>query len=164
MMAGMGESWRVRNVPVPAEYPVVLATAFGLHRIRPWSLPGSRRAHRLVGLPLVAAGVLLAAWAVRTAAEVDLAHPGRLVRLGPYAISRNPMYLGWLLASVGLGVVAGAFWVVAAVPLAAVRVHREVRREEGRLAASFSAEFETYCECVPRYVALRPVRWTRRAE
>lgn len=154
----MGQTWRFGNVPVPAEYPVVLAVSFGLHRVRPWPLPGSRRAHRLVGLPLVAAGVLLAAWSVRTAGEVDLAHPDRLVRVGPYAVSRNPMYLGWMLASVGAGVLAGASWVVAGVPLAAVRIHREVLREEGRLAALFGAEFERYCEYVPRYW---PVRWMR---
>lgn len=159
----MGQSWRARNVPVPADYPVVLAVGFGLHRIRPWPMPGSRRAHRLVGLPLVAMGLLLAAWSVRTAAEVDLARPDRLVCVGPYALSRNPMYLGWLLASVGVGVVAGSFWVVAGVPLASVRIHFEVLREEGRLAASFGAEFERYRERVPRYWPVRPVGWTRRA-
>ncbi|HEY5881053.1 MAG TPA: isoprenylcysteine carboxylmethyltransferase family protein [Nakamurella sp.] len=160
----MGRSWRFRNVPVPAEYPVVLAVAFGLHRIRPWPVPGPRGAHRLVGLPLVAAGVLLAAWSVRTAAEVDLARPDRLVRVGPYGRSRNPMYLGWLLASGGVGVVAGASWVLAGVPLAAVRVHHEIRREEGRLAALFGAEFDRYCASVPRYWPVRPAGWARRAQ
>jgi protein-S-isoprenylcysteine O-methyltransferase Ste14 len=117
-----------------------------------------------VGLPLVAAGVLLAAWSVRTAAEVDLAHPDRLVRVGPYAVSRNSMYLGRMLARVGAGGVAGALWVVAGVPLAAVRIHREGLREEGRPAALFRAEFESYCEHVPRYWPVRPARWLQGAQ
>ena len=62
------------------------------------------------------------------------------------------MYLGWMLASLGIGVVAGACWVVAAVPVAALWTDREVRREESQLARSFGAEFDRYRDRVSRYL------------
>jgi protein-S-isoprenylcysteine O-methyltransferase Ste14 len=148
----MGKGWQARNVPVPVAYLVALTVGFGLHRARSWPLPGTHRTRCLVGLPLIAAGVHLASWSVRAAAEVDLESPDRLVSVGPYAVTRNPMYLGWTLAGLGAGVVAGTGWVLAAVPAAAVWTHREVRREERQLAGSFGAEFDRYCERVSRYL------------
>src|SRR5512132_1228597 len=43
--------------------------------------------------PLILAGLGLAAWAVRAAAEVDLERPNQVVLGGPYGFSRNPMYV-----------------------------------------------------------------------
>jgi protein-S-isoprenylcysteine O-methyltransferase Ste14 len=63
-----------------------------------------------VGLPLVLAGLWLAAWAVSAAADVALGRSDRLVRGGPYAFTRNPMHLIWTLGYGGIALAADAAW------------------------------------------------------
>lgn len=72
---------------------------------------------------------------------------------GPYAASRNPMYVGWALLHLGAGVVSGSAWVIATLPPAAGFVHRQVIREERTLAAMFNEEFRRYQAAVPRYLS-----------
>jgi protein-S-isoprenylcysteine O-methyltransferase Ste14 len=76
---------------------------------------------------------------------------GRLVQDGPYAIVRNPMYLGILL--IGLGIVMAVFrWWVALV-FAGIFILRYVvlmRSEERKLTGFFGAEYAQYCRRVPR--------------
>lgn len=86
------------------------------------------------------------------AGEVDLEHPCRLVTTGPYTYSRNPMYAGWALVSLGAGLVADSGWLVVAVSAAAWRAHRDVLIEENQLAMSFNEAFNTYRARVPRYL------------
>jgi protein-S-isoprenylcysteine O-methyltransferase Ste14 len=102
------------------------------------------------------------AWSVGAARQVNLAHPGQLVTTGPYARTRNPMYAGWALLHAGAGVAVGSGWLLATLPAAAALVHRQVRREEQRLAADFGDEFERYQGAVPRY--LRPRSFTSKAD
>ena len=78
--------------------------------------------------------------------------PDALVTAGPYSLSRNPMYVGWALAHLGIGLLRDDACVVAALPVASGAVHRGVLREEAILAASFPAEFSQYRLSVPRYV------------
>jgi protein-S-isoprenylcysteine O-methyltransferase Ste14 len=148
----MAVTWRPRNLPVPEAYLVCLAGALAMHRVRRWRLPSQYGSRHLLGQPLIIVGVSLVAGGVRAAGRVDLAAPARLVTGGPYARSRNPMYTGWALATLGLGVVARSGWLVAAVPLAAAWTHAGVLREERRLAELFGTDFQAYRAGVPRYL------------
>jgi protein-S-isoprenylcysteine O-methyltransferase Ste14 len=49
----------------------------------------------------------------------------------------------------------GLGWILAAMPAAEAWVHREVRREERRLADTLEAEFERYRAVVPSVLPLR---------
>lgn len=90
---------------------------------------------------------------------MELDRPDRLVRAGPYAFSRNPMYVGWALLHLGVGAVGGSAWVVASCPVAAWWIHRQVAREERVLGETFGGEFARYRAKVPRYLpAGRPPR------
>jgi protein-S-isoprenylcysteine O-methyltransferase Ste14 len=142
---------RLSNVPVPEQNVVGIAAGLVLHRARPWQLPGHRVVHRLVGSTLCAGGAALVVRSWSAAGQVDLSRPERLVTSGPYATSRNPMYVGWALLQVGVGVISGSAWVVATLPPAAGWVHRQVLREERALAAGFGDEFGRYRATVPRY-------------
>ena len=141
------------RVPLPVEHAVGLTTALLLHRL----VPRPRLPARLGrgGWLLVAAGTALNAWAVAARRGEAIDRPGHLVTDGPQAWSRNPMYVGWSLLHVGIGLALRSPWVVASWPPAVVLVHRQVLREENQLAARFGPEFTDYRERVPRYVRLR---------
>ena len=150
-------TWRVGNVPLPE--PNLVGIAFGvlLHRLRPLLLPGPRHVHRWVGWALIAVGGHVVVRSVLTAASVNLERPTRLVTTGPYAVTRNPMYVGWALLHLGVGAVRGAGWILIALPPAALEVHREVLAEEQALIEEFGDEFENYRAAVPRYLPLGPI-------
>jgi protein-S-isoprenylcysteine O-methyltransferase Ste14 len=143
--------WRVSNVPVPEPNLVGIAAGVALHQACPWTLPGTKYLHQLVGWPLMAEGTYLVVRSWAAAGQVDLAHPERLVTSGPYAVSRNPMYVGWVLLHLGVGVVGGSAWIIAGLPAAVGYLHRQVIREERALAVEFKEEFGRYRAAVPRY-------------
>ena len=75
-----------------------------------------------------------------------------LVTSGPYALTRNPMYLGTLL--IGLGVTTTLFkWWVFLVFLAvylAIYIP-QINREEKTLSARFQDKFKEYCRLSPKF-------------
>jgi protein-S-isoprenylcysteine O-methyltransferase Ste14 len=141
-------------VPVPWAHVVGLAAGYGLRRLRSWPLPGRRSVHHVVGWTVVGAGGHLIVRSVLAAARLDLARPERLVTAYPYSVSRNPMYLGWALLHLGVGLATGCGWIIATLPATAAWVNLDIRREERRLAGAFGLEYERYRAAVPRYLAL----------
>ncbi|WP_436495989.1 methyltransferase family protein [Actinokineospora sp. HUAS TT18] len=136
------------RTPLPAEHAVTMIAGLILHaRTRP-RLPAALAPVGWVGL---AAGLGLNVWAVRARGEGDIDAPDRLVTAGPYALTRNPMYVGWSLLHLGAGLAARSPWLLAGWPVAAALVHRAVLREERQLAALFGDEHAGYARRVPRY-------------
>ena len=141
------------RLPLPAEHAVGLVAGALLHLLVP--RPRLASTARPVGWLLVAAGSGLNAWAVAARHGEAIDRPVRLVTDGPQTWSRNPMYVGWTLLHLGVGLVARSPWVLATWPAAFALVHRQVLREERDLAARFGPDFTDYRERVPRYVRLR---------
>lgn len=78
--------------------------------------------------------------------------PSLIVR-GPYRFSRNPIYLGLVLASFGLGIAIDELWVSAFALFALVVVHLvAVVPEERYLAEVFGEEYARYRDRVRRYL------------
>jgi protein-S-isoprenylcysteine O-methyltransferase Ste14 len=140
------------NVPVPETHLVGLGAGIGLQVVRPWSLPWPAWAGQSCGWPLVLVGLWLAAWAVRAAAAVDLDRPDQLVDRGPYAFTRNPMYLAWTLGYVGIALVAGTAWPLLLLPGVLAATHVVVLREERSLERRFGAAYRSYRASVRRYL------------
>src|SRR5262245_16824038 len=97
---------RSRALMPPAWLLITLLLMTGLHFVwpvarwcpAPWNL---------VGLPVVAAGALLAVWGSRlfdrAATTIKpFQESSRLVLAGPYRFSRNPMYVGLLFVAAGV--------------------------------------------------------------
>jgi len=89
---------------------------------------------------------------VRAASEVDLERPSTLISSGPYAIVRNPMYVGWTLLYLGVALITRNAWLVASLPVVVGLIHREVLREEHTLERSFGENYARYRKLVRRYL------------
>lgn len=142
----------LRNVPLPEPHLLGIAAGVVLHRVRPWTLPGARPMHRIVGCSLTLSGLWVVGQSWHTAGSTDLERPDRLLSTGPYALSRNPMYIGWALLHLGIGVATGHTWILAALPGAIAWEHREILREERNLSESFGDDYERFRASVPRYL------------
>ena len=144
-------SWRWGNVPVPEAHLGGLGAGIALQAVVPWRPPWPVWAGRAGGWPLLLAGVWLGGWAVRAAADVDLEWPAELVSGGPYAFSRNPMYVAWTLGYVGAALVSNTAWPLAGLPVVLVVTDAEVRREERSLERRFGPAYQAYKASVRRY-------------
>jgi protein-S-isoprenylcysteine O-methyltransferase Ste14 len=72
---------------------------------------------------------------------------------GPYALVRNPMYIGRFLLGLGLALLTWRWPIVVAFAvLFAAYAHLRVRREERRLRDALGEEYDEYCRRVPRWV------------
>ena len=145
-------SWRWNNVPLPEPHIAGILASGVLHLARPWRLSGSKRLYRGAGWTLVGAGVAISASAVRAASEVDLERPSTLISSGPYAISRNPMYIGWTLLYLGAALITRNAWMIASLPAVAGLIHWDVLREEHTLEWAFGEDHTRYRKLVRRYL------------
>jgi protein-S-isoprenylcysteine O-methyltransferase Ste14 len=144
--------WRWRNVPLPEPHLGLLAGGLILQRIWPKPFSSVGRIRRVAGWCCIASGVTLTAWATGVAAELDLEHPNRLVTLGPYAMSRNPMYVGWTGIYLGMALVANTRWLILLSPMLLALVHFTTRAEELELEKRFGDNYRTYIRRARRYL------------
>ena len=102
----------------------------------------------LVGGTIAAVGVALRAYAAG-----HLAKNQKLATSGPYAWTRNPLYLGSSLMGAGLAV-AGGNWILAlACLLLFVGIYWPViRREEDYLRREFGEVYIKYAQSVPLFL------------
>jgi len=78
--------------------------------------------------------------------------PAALVTDGPYAITRNPMYLGHLIFAAGLVGATRSPLAVALFLERLVRFRRRVAIDEARLERLFGDEYRAYRQRVPRWI------------
>jgi protein-S-isoprenylcysteine O-methyltransferase Ste14 len=73
-----------------------------------------------------------------------------LATSGPYAYTRNPLYLGSLLMGLGFCVAARSWWVGEALVVMFVAIYLPVIRDEEAFLRGKFPEFEEYARRVPR--------------
>ena len=143
---------RWSNVPIPEPYLAAIVAAAGLHFVLPLRIPLGGQMRLLLASPMLATGIGLAAWAVASAGDTDVERDAALVTSGAYALSRNPMYVGWSAGILGLAVGTGSAWLLAGWLMAVRALDREIDVEESRLIQRFGPAYGAYRERVPRYL------------
>jgi protein-S-isoprenylcysteine O-methyltransferase Ste14 len=143
------------RTPVPVENVAGIGAGLLLHGLKPLRAP-----RRLVpiGWFLVVLGTAGIVRSVRERGPGDIQNPERLTTSGLHGMTRNPMYVGWGLLHLGLGLVGRAGWVVATWPFASASIHRLIMREEAELLVRFPEEFDAYRVRVPRYLNVGGLR------
>jgi len=121
---------------------------------------------KIPGLPIVPLGIALAllgwvtpVWAVvlfrRAGTQINPTSPEnkRLVTDGPYGFTRNPMYLGLVIISLGIAVWNGA-WPMFLAPVAVFATANWVHIpfEEAKMRRQFGLEFDAYAAKVRRWL------------
>lgn len=107
-------------------------------------------------LPLIL-GELLRLWAVGyaggTTRSRTLNAASDLVTTGPYAHVRNPLYLGNLLLSLGVCIIANVYWMITVLLVGYfVQYLPIIASEETYLRNFCGAAYQTYYTAVPRFI------------
>jgi protein-S-isoprenylcysteine O-methyltransferase Ste14 len=110
----------------------------------------------LAGLVIVLAGELIRMWGVHHIGSVSRTRSERLGPLidhGPFAMVRNPLYIGNILLWVGFAVSAQLLWLAPlVVVLLALEYHAIVRWEERLLESRMGENYRQYMRRVPRWI------------
>jgi protein-S-isoprenylcysteine O-methyltransferase Ste14 len=101
----------------------------------------------LIGLPIALSGTIL-----RALAAGVIRKDAALTTTGPYAWTRNPLYLGSFLLGLGFAVMSGSWIAAGLIILPSFVVYPNViRNEEAHLARLFPDQFREYSATVPRF-------------
>ena len=118
-----------------------------------------------VGVALITAGLAFAVWARvhlgrNWSGTVTIKEGHELIRSGPYAYVRHPIYTGILTAVLGTAVASGTVHVALGLVVIAAALVRKTRIEEAFLRETFAEEYPRYSAETP---ALVPFTASRRS-
>lgn len=150
------DSAQVR-VPPPFLLLASLVVGAGLQWMHPLHFVPSGFRWAVGGL-LIVAGVATALSCARMfkRVETELAPwktTSRLVTGGIYRISRNPIYLAFVVFGLGVAVAADSLWIAGLMlPLVALLRYAVIAREEDYLERKFGDEYLAYRKSVRRWI------------
>lgn len=163
--ASSREPSRLLDRPSPFPWPpVLLALAIALALAFDWlivplPMPFAETAFaQVIGWMLLLGGIAVGVWAALAFREHNTSiRPDRgadaLIETGPFAWSRNPIYLGEVVALAGAALAFNRLTFLIAAPLFAFAVDRlAIRREEAYLARRFGEAYERYTERTRRWL------------
>ncbi len=84
--------------------------------------------------------------------------PEKVLDTGPYAVTRNPMYLGHLVFVTGLAMATRSPFAAALLTTLVPWFDERAAHDERRLEKAFGAEYVAYRDRVPRWIGLPPSR------
>jgi protein-S-isoprenylcysteine O-methyltransferase Ste14 len=111
-----------------------------------------------VGLTFIVLGFVLAGLSFRNfrlaGTSVVPGEPAKaLVVTGPYHVTRNPIYIGLVLAYFGVSILLTSMWVLLLlIPAVIILQRRVVLREEEYLERQFGEAYTKYKARVPRWL------------
>ncbi len=144
-------------VPPPLVYAAVLFLSWYLNRIWPWPLDLGD-AGSLVAWLFIALGISGFAWAllsIRKHKTTVNPYKGasHLITSGPFAYSRNPIYVSDWLVYAGVMLLLHTAWPLVFVPVVwAIMRYGVIVHEEAHLQAKFGEAYAEYCARVRRWL------------
>jgi protein-S-isoprenylcysteine O-methyltransferase Ste14 len=109
-----------------------------------------------LGISIVLLGATVRVWSTKHVGRrmLRVKKKGKmLVRMGPYAIVRNPLYIGNILIATGFSMLSELIWFVPFVFLYFFLLnHFVVLYEEKKLLDRWGDEYQTYLNEVPRWM------------
>ncbi len=99
----------------------------------------------LVGVVIVIPGLM-----IRAIASGHVQKNEALATTGPYAYTRNPLYLGSLVLAIGFAVAGRNMWIGTGIVVFYLSIYWPVIRGEEQFLHTKFAGFEEYCRHVPR--------------
>lgn len=128
-----------QRVRVPAGFALAMALPFAA-RPTPPSIA--------IGATIAVFGLALRAWA-----SGHIRKNQELTTSGPYAYTRNPLYLGTFMLGAGISVCSGEAWFVALFALLYLLIYFPVMAAEAEtLRQLFPTEYEDYSRNVPLFL------------
>jgi len=152
---------RPNTLPLP---PMLLvATLIGgylLHSYLPigWPPEDVTNTMRYGGYLLVAIALLLDVWTFQTLRRNNTTilpnkAASQLATDGPFRVSRNPIYLGNVIITLGVGFILGSRWFLLLAALLYVLLSNlAIKREEEHLEANFPEQWAEYSSKVRRWI------------
>ncbi len=130
---------------MPSRFRVPLGYVVGVVALY-FSHSGS--ASLAVGVPLAVLGEALRIWA-----SGHIEKTRALATGGPYAHTRNPLYVGSVLIALGVAAASASPWTVMAVAVYLLAFYPSAMREEaGFLKGKFGAAYDGWAAVVPLFV------------
>jgi len=147
------------RVPPPLQYAAFFGAGLLLDRLVPWS-PGwmhGNAARWAGGILLVSAALLfltsLGLLLINRTTVIPHARPSRLVTGGPFALSRNPIYVAFTAAYCGAALLVARIWPMLLLPAPVAILDRVfIPFEEGQLSQIFGERYADYCRRVRRWL------------
>lgn len=137
---------RIGNYRLPYSYVMALLGVIFAHK--PLLLPG---------IALVLLGVFTRFWSAGHIVKSD-----KLSDTGPYAFTRNPLYLGSFFSGLGIFVLVHNWWLLGIFVLGFALFYGDtIRSEEEYLGGKFGEDFERYKRNVPVFF---PRLWPHKSD
>ena len=147
------------RIPVPWVFVLTYVIGAGLEQaLSPRAANGRWPGTSVAGVVLFGIGATIAGWGLLTFRRARTTTvPGkassRLVSWGPYRFSRNPMYVGLIVAYLGEAGILRQVWPVILLPLTMAYVNWIVIPvEESKLTEVFGEEYDGYRKRVRRWL------------
>jgi protein-S-isoprenylcysteine O-methyltransferase Ste14 len=109
-----------------------------------------------MGVFFCLAGLSLLLWSLISFGQsfrvgIDTEHPDKLITIGIFALSRNPIYVAFAFILLGQFLIFSNWILLVYIGAATWLFHRQILREEDYLKQHYGNEYLDYCDRVRRY-------------
>ncbi len=145
------------KVRSPFVYCLAVTIALNMMQLVPLAIFSNIGMGLALGTPLVMGGAILFTWGWRVMRSHQV-HPNYgpvegLIAVGPYAFTRNPLYLALTITYIGIGLANNTYWHLILLPLLIGYMHYGIiRPEEGYLEGLFGPKYLAYKHRVRRWI------------